>query len=402
MEQNNQSTLLREYNIDLLRIVSMFLIVLQHALFFGGMYDIGYLRGGVNILSISFTFLQSICVISTNTYVLISGYFLINERFRLSKLFKIVFEVLFYSWSILILSIYKNGLAGVDIKTLLPSMLPITYIGYWFVSAYIIMYCLMPVLNLLINRINRKQHFGIIFILVCVFSVLTTILPFSQIMGVGRWGQSVAWFVVLYIIGAFLKKYVDKSKYRRLSWKVLYSYFLFTNFWWIITTGLADKMGFDIHNNLRLQILLKWYFSYDTIPVLFASISLFQLYRGITLSNAYVVRIVRNTTPLVFAVYLIHNNGMLKDIVWQGLRNTDIQYTILPLFVIGYSVVVFLFCIAIDFVRYHLFAIVNKREWYRNMLKGLDAKVYICFDKLYELVFKDSKMSIRNQYSAIR
>lgn len=391
----------REYNLDLLRIVSMFLIVLQHALYFGGMYDIGYSMGGVNILSVCFTFFQSICVISTNTYVLISGYFLINERFRLSKLFKIVCEVLFYSWVILILFIYKNGLVGMDIKTLLPSVLPITYIGYWFVSAYIIMYCLMPVLNLLINRINRKQHFGIICILVCVFSVLTTLLPFSQIMGVGRWGQSVVWFVVLYIIGAFLKKYVNKYKYRKLSWKVLCSSILFMNFWWIITTGLADKMGFDILNNLRLQFLLKWYFSYDTIPVLFASISLFQLYRGFSISNVCVVRIVRNTTPLVFAVYLIHNNSILKDFVWQSLRNSDIQYTLLPLVVIGYSIAVFFICIAIDYVRYHMFAIVNKREWYRKMLKAWDANVYVCFDKLYELTFKE-KMSINNLSGSIR
>ena len=39
----------------------MFLIVLQHALFYSGVYDLSYSMGGVNFYSIIFTFLHSIC-----------------------------------------------------------------------------------------------------------------------------------------------------------------------------------------------------------------------------------------------------------------------------------------------------------------------------------------------------
>ena len=378
----------RDYNIDFLRIASMLMIVSLHSMSHGGMYDFGYSLRGINIYSIWFTFVQSICVVSVNVYVLISGYFLVKEKFRISKFLKIVCEVLFYSWIIISIRIYLCGLEGLDIKDLLSAFLPITYIEYWFVSAYIAMYVLVPVLNLLINSISQKQLFGVVCILVSVFSILNSVLPLSQIMGVKSFGQSMVFFVVLYIIGAFLRLYIEKGQWRNYAKKYFWVSILFMNLWFLVTTFGTTAMGIDILNNERAQFVLKWFFAYNSLPVLIASVALFHFCRGITISNLRYIKVIKVITPLVFGVYLIHDNPHLRDFVWMNLKNSHIPHPLLPIPAILYTIVVFILCLVIDYVRFLLFNIVHKKEWYRSWSSDLDKKIYEKFNYLYLLLFK--------------
>lgn len=381
----------RDYSIDFLRIVSMLMIVSLHSMSHGGMYDFGYSLEGINPYSIWFTFVQSICVVSVNVYVLISGYFLVKEKFRISKLLKIVCEVLFYSWIIISIRIFFCGLDGLDIKELLSAFLPITYIEYWFVSAYIAMYVLVPVLNLLINSISRRQLFGVVCILVSVFSILNSILPLSQIMGVKGFGQSMVFFVVLYIIGAFLRLYIDKGQWRNYTYKIFWVSILFMNLWHLLTTFGITTMGINILNNERAQFLIKFLFYYNSLPVLIASITLFHIFRGIAISNIKCLKIIKVLTPLVFGVYLIHDNPHIRDYVWMGLKNLHMPQPLLPIATILYTIVVFLLCLAVDYIRFLLFNLIYKREWYRNWSSDLDKKTYEKFNYFYSLVFKDSE-----------
>ena len=360
----------------------MFLIVLQHALFYSGVYDLSYSMGGVNYYSIIFTFLHSICVIATNTYVLISGYFLVNENFRLSKLIKIVLEVLFYSWLFFTIVVFNRGLSGLDVKLILPSILPVTYIGYWFVSAYVAMYILMPIMNLLIRSITQKQFLGVLLILFCLFSLITSILPLSQIMGIHRFGQSVVWFVVLYMIGAYMRLYVRRSSWKNISKKVLFCSILFMNLWWVVSTTIAYNFHMDIVHNERVQIILKWFFSYDTIPVLFSSIALFQLFRNISISNSFVLSLIKNLSPLVFAVYLIHCNVHVQSFIWSYLKSFTELFPLLPLVVICYSFVVFLLCMSIDVFRKFLMDCVYRCKRYQDIMNKVEIFVNNVYNRI--------------------
>ena len=81
---------IRVSNIELLRIVAMFLVVISH-FYVHGRWPI------VNELSINNIIIYCFDVgeIGVTAFVLISGYFLVNQSFDLVKLFKLVFQMWF-------------------------------------------------------------------------------------------------------------------------------------------------------------------------------------------------------------------------------------------------------------------------------------------------------------------
>ncbi|EOU1923475.1 hypothetical protein DMN38_09310, partial [Clostridium perfringens] len=84
----------RESNFELLRIISMFMIVVLHVLNHGGIYK------STNIYSNDFiivNLIESLSIVGVNCFVLISGYFGINSRFSFRKCMKIYIQVIFYS-----------------------------------------------------------------------------------------------------------------------------------------------------------------------------------------------------------------------------------------------------------------------------------------------------------------
>ena len=81
----------RLYNLDFLRIVAMLMIVTLHFLGKGGVLGVAAMSSRYNLAWA----IEEVCIVAVNCYVLISGYFLIKSRFRLSRLITLSFQVLF-------------------------------------------------------------------------------------------------------------------------------------------------------------------------------------------------------------------------------------------------------------------------------------------------------------------
>ena len=71
----------RQSNFELMRIVSMFMIIVWHLFLYGVNMDTASPS-----LKLVFDFFRSIMVVHVNSFILISGYFLINSEFKMSKL----------------------------------------------------------------------------------------------------------------------------------------------------------------------------------------------------------------------------------------------------------------------------------------------------------------------------
>lgn len=84
----------RNSNIELLRIVSMLMIVILHFLMHGQILK--WSAFGSKEYAI-YWMIEAFVFVSVNAFVLISGYFLCLSEFKVSRLIKIWFQVLFYS-----------------------------------------------------------------------------------------------------------------------------------------------------------------------------------------------------------------------------------------------------------------------------------------------------------------
>ncbi len=75
----------RNANIELLRIISMFMVLVLHALNWSG--ALNYTSG---ICYWVYWWMEALAIVAVNVFMLISGYFQINGTFKLSSVLKIV------------------------------------------------------------------------------------------------------------------------------------------------------------------------------------------------------------------------------------------------------------------------------------------------------------------------
>ena len=148
MEKEEKS---RERQFELLRILAMVFIIIHHYAIHGGILEAEVRTANKYIAVLIYSFGQ----VAVNVFILITGYFLIDSKFKIKKLLKLIFQVLFYTISILIIYIIFKGIP--DWYILKTCIFPIISGTYWYITAYVFLYCLSPFLNILIRNLNQKN-----------------------------------------------------------------------------------------------------------------------------------------------------------------------------------------------------------------------------------------------------
>ena len=148
---------IRNSNLELLRIFSMALIIMHHYAFHSNLEIISPVIHQVLLWGGK---------IGVMSFLLITGYFQVNSQFKCKKLFKLVFQVLFYSYIYLLLFfIFDRNTLTFQNKTFL--IIPLLSKNYWFISIYVFLYILSPFLNKIIKGFSKNtfKHLLILFII---------------------------------------------------------------------------------------------------------------------------------------------------------------------------------------------------------------------------------------------
>ena len=259
---NGGGNMKRNVSLDLLRIIAMIMIVTLHVLGKGN----GFAITDPVIRMFSWT-LEALCIVAVNLYVLISGYFLLDSKFKVKKVLLLWGKVIFYSW--LMLLIFKCLGLNIGFKNAFVSIFPIlTKDNYWFITVYLLMYVLSPFINTLINSMDKKNHFNLILILIIFFSIISFVLPHGSLLDPSC-GTGIIWFVTLYVVAAYIKKYVaiDVSK-RKLYLCSYIAFSLLTTCAYFSSELAAMMLGHDGVTFMRIYM-------YNPFFVFMASVSLF-------------------------------------------------------------------------------------------------------------------------------
>lgn len=323
----------RSSNIELLRILAMFLVLVLHALNLA----IGIPNQTQCIASPGNAFirlfLQSLSIVAVNVFILISGWFGIKPT--LKKLISLMFQVFFFTISILLVSGIIRGFGNISPGSMLKSLM-ITK-SYWFVKSYICLFILSPILNLFAEKAD-KRTFGLL--LICFF-VFQTIYGWTDSAPEFNYGYSVIAFIGLYLLARYLKMYpVRQLSDRRLCFSayLLLSLLLALGVWTLIRVGFHTKHSIPVA------------FSYINPLVVLSSIALFFSFANTEIPYS---KTINWLAVSAFSVYIIHINGYVfryfKETVWH-------IYTTFPVFVRSVLILlflmgVFLICVLLDKVR---------------------------------------------------
>ena len=106
-------------------------------------------------------------------------------------------------------------------------------------------------------------------------------------------------------------------------------------------------------------------------------------------TNRFIIqRVISFLAPLMFGVYLIHDNPYLRDYIWidlLGLNKIEEDVMILPRWLIS-VIVVFFSCILLDFFRLLVFRSWENRLWFKKLMKQIDGIPSVIISQIEKFV----------------
>lgn len=340
-------------NIELLRIIAMCMVIMLHYLGKGDLLPDMSLKMGIN--EYVAWVMESLSVVAVNVYVLISGYFLVENKFRPGKIVKLILQVLFYTILMTALSLAFGiiELSDLGIYNLIVQLFPFQLEQYWFMTAYLVFYILSPVLAMGVKNLSKKHLQVVIIAFVLFMSVEKSLLP-VQIVFDER-GYDALWFICLFLVAAYIRLYGIKLIEKKSVCIALY------------LSGCAmafvENMALSViyEKTGELAHLFKTPYHYNHIWVLMASVGLFSYFLKVQIKDGVFSKVVCAIAPYTLGVYLLHEHVYVRYLwpKWLGAGTAD-NPLMLVLMAFLAVVIVFTVGICVDYLRSLLFKLGSK------------------------------------------
>lgn len=319
-------------NIEILRIIMIFLIVANHCNTCG--YDMSSSPVQFNYF---FAKMFTFGTIANHVFLIITGYFMIKSKPNLKKILNLIFQMVFYSVAIYLILVLTKMIPFNKID-LVKSLLPIIF-GNWFILYYFVLYLLSPFINKVLLALNKKELNLLLFITLLLFSIIPT---FTTNVIDYNWHTL---FILDYIIGAYININYDqiKNRYKSYYLIIIFILLILSNMT-LFTLGKYFNSSFILENSNYFICA-----PYSILAIVFAaSLVIFAINKK-EFHNK-IINIIASTT---LAVYLIHMNPYLKNIIWNVIipnKTYSASYLYFA-FMLVKSLIVYISCILIELLR---------------------------------------------------
>ena len=328
----------RNSNLEILRIIAIVLIVAHHWAFHG-FQNIDLVASNPNTYIIYF--LTIFGKVGVNLFIILSAYFMVTSNFTIRKFLVVSGEVYFYSILFLVLFLtVLTPVSPISGSSIVSSILPVSHSAYWFITDYLMLMILSPFLNKFISILSKHNYLNLLGLTLLMWCIYPTFTGHSFEF------NSIFWFIVLYLIGGFIRLHVnlDKFSFKKLIVtgiiSIIVCYVLYAG---VSTAGLLLGSG-------KILEVSKLLYGENSLFVLIVSIVLFIIFlKRKEFSNKYINYIAGS----VLGVYLIHENMYFRPFLWKVLLKNSTYYNSpsLIIFAIVSIIGIFLICTGIDIIR---------------------------------------------------
>lgn len=325
---------MRQSNVELLRIICMFMIVMHHFavnVWYPGMLGV-HIPSSIDYAAVLFS--HGFFFIGVNCFVLISGYFGIKTSLR-SFLHLYGFYA-FYAFLIALNQYFGDAsMASMPISKkcfhiAVHSLMPWDNNGFWFLNAYLALFMMAPLLNVAIKNMNKSAYTRVLVLLTILNVVFGNLLDIDLL---NTWGFSVAQFVYVYMIGGYLCKYLPINRLKYYRWHGLGLYVASAVLW-------GGMVAIQVYQFPFLGRFFKA-FSYNNIFVLAAAIGFFLFMLSFDIKN----RVINWLSSSCLAAYLLQ--GSILPYNWYietlGVPGSMAKLCLLPLVSMLFLIVSLLF-----------------------------------------------------------
>ncbi len=304
----------RMANLELLRCVAMMMVVVLHYLGKGGL--LADLTGeSLNAPELAAWLLEAFCIVAVNVYMFLSGYFLSGSSFRLSRLIQLWMQVWLYSVALGL----AGALSGVmrdakfDLHYLLALIFPILMGHYWFMTAYVFLYLMLPLVGMAVERMTKRQLQVTLGLLLLAFCVIKSVLPLRLDMA-GQ-GYDCLWYLCVFLTAAYVRKFGISVLDRKWTGAILYV----GGCLGVFAGTLALRQVYLRTGSL--ERMLTMFLEYNHVLPFLAAVGLFGIFRKVQVKGKAAAAINR-IAPYTLGVYLLHENFGLRY-SWQDWLGAD-------------------------------------------------------------------------------
>ena len=363
---------IRESNYEFLRIVSMIAIVIWHVIVHGELLE--KTTGAVNFAITAILFFMAFHV---TVFMLTTGFYQSKSNFKLEKLFYLFLEIGFYNFIINTI-LYFTGLVNYTNDSYLRSILFFNLSALWYIQKYIIVYILSPFLNKFIDISDRLFLKKLIISMIVCYVVFPF---FSDCLLYYSDGYTVGHYIMLYFIGAYIRKYNLTvscfTKLNKTQKQFLYIFIFLASWFFNIMFYFLGKYFITLDSNILISIgqsIVDRKYFYSNPFIVIQGISLFMLFGTFKIHS----KVINFIASAMLGIYIIHESSFLQHNIytWLGISSSmDLIYgkkIIIDIFIIAF--VIFVSCLFIELIRKFIFNLLFKVKWIQKLIKKIDVK----------------------------
>ena len=277
----------RSFGIDLLKSVSMMMIVTLHVLGVGGI-----LAGTSTGTAANYAawFLETMNMCAVNCFGLISGYVLCKGHYRRSRLLslwlRVVFEALIITAAF---AAFKPSVIG--LKEWFLAVTPVVHNVYWYFTAYFALFFFVPYINKMIASLSSKQMASLAVSVVFIFTFMANISP-NDIYHL-HGGYGFLWLLCLYVLGACLRHLKVKDTINK--------------YWFLFAYFMCVTVSWALMYLLNSQAVI----AYTSPFILFSAVFLLLFFRRLDFKSEFFKKTISMLSRTSFGVYIIHTNPLI-------------------------------------------------------------------------------------------
>ena len=348
------STPQRERNagIDLLKTLAMFMVVVLHVLGQGGVLGAAHYPNPSHAMG---WWLEIESFGAVNCFAIATGFLMVGRKIKYRKLLSLWLTVQFYNLLFYLLYLVHpiEGVTLLDVSNFFP-----VYSGeFWYFTAYFGLFLFIPFLNILLEKLTKKQTYTLLCTGFILFSLLFALLgtePFGMVGGYSLW-----WLMYLYFVGASIAKH---KLFRQTPPILALGIYVVCV---ALTFGVRMLLSYAAANDLgKWNDIIKLFgqpqINYNAPLVLVGAVFLVIFCLGLHIPKP-MAKFLSKLQPHLFWVYIIH----LHSYIWLGVilyrfsHFAKKPWYTLPLWVEGTALGIFAGCILLDVCRHFLFKLLH-------------------------------------------
>lgn len=306
----------RNSSLEVIRLVCIFYVVYWHSIN-------PYLDQMASFNVAPVNLINSLCNNTNTLFMLLSGYF--GIRLNLEKLIKLDLAIIFYDVLYLIL------FGTIGAKSLLISLMPITFKSHWFLTCYFVIAFLSGFLNQIPEKLSRNTFRNLLLALIAIFYVLPTFVFYEIIEDSGK---GVVCMTIVYLVGRYIRKYYGDISFKKGPLAIVF----------VVSILVPTVLNFGL--SMIKGVFMGMYSRDNSIFMLISSVVFFLFFREMHFTN----RLINHLTPNIVILYCIE--GYVREVSGRYIHLVDYAQSPFFIFIVfGYAMAVIVFCLLLNELR---------------------------------------------------